>query len=362
MTDLNNRDLLHDRLKEERSKKRIPFIQKSSRELAENMLEENKKSPGYKKERIQKFVDLLENSEWKLTKKLNSDIANDLIIDWKQKYIIDYSDKFIFDENVLKTFILNEGSYKSYSNLNKIIDNIPGFFNKNIIDFLIDKRCGWIIPEYINKFSWVNHQEIADLLISNWYWWSVAEYLEKFEWVDHKKIAEKIFKMRRKNTSIDYVDNGGPYCIAKNLEKFKWVDHKEIVNLLIDNNHSDDVIRFIDNFKWIDHNEIVNKILDRHPWEMTIELLLENFHKFPSLKPSDFLKKLLYRWSTNVLRFLDKFEWIDHNEIVKMIIDCSKEANNPKDLIAPLIYNIESLQWLTNESYKNIIKELVSIR
>ncbi len=94
MVNLNYRDTLNADLNGKRNKKRIPIIQKSSRQLAENLLEKESNTDEYKKARLQKFVNLLKNSEWRLTRKLNKEIAMELISSWEFDIVFDNQEKF----------------------------------------------------------------------------------------------------------------------------------------------------------------------------------------------------------------------------------------------------------------------------
>lgn len=69
-TDLNNK----------RNSKRVPLIQKSGKQLAKNLLQEETKSETYKDAEMLKYRSLLtKNNENNFTKKFNKEIAIKLI-------------------------------------------------------------------------------------------------------------------------------------------------------------------------------------------------------------------------------------------------------------------------------------------
>jgi len=150
-----------------------------------------------------KFYNLLKNPDGKLTKKLNSDIANELIDAWKWEYVAIYLSSFKNLDNTIAIKLIDAWAWEyliTYFNKFKWVDNTA------IAIKLIDAWEAYYLIINFNKFKWVDNTAIAIKLIDAWEWKYVVTYLEIFDWLK-KYYWENLYNDRIEEIKKSYNKN-----------------------------------------------------------------------------------------------------------------------------------------------------------
>ncbi|HRX63968.1 MAG TPA: hypothetical protein P5060_02590 [Candidatus Absconditabacterales bacterium] len=190
-----HRDMLSEKLRKLKNKKRIPLIQKSSKELANNLLDshnivsDGESISSHDLMKMIKYINLLETSETnsyaknklsgKLTKKLDKKVA------------------FFLIEN-----------------------NIRGISPRG--------RNTQVVVDNIDKFAKSGYQEIANKFIEEGYLGIVISNLEKFEGLNHQEFVDNLLEKE----IDDYSSSSDIAYMIKYLEKFEGLNYDEIIDKL----------------------------------------------------------------------------------------------------------------------------------
>ena len=188
MADVNYRKDLADKLRKERAKKRIPLIQKSGSELAQNLLKEEKKTDKYNEEKVKKIKENCETPE-RLDRK-----------------------------TVLGLIEKGQGEYVA-----QILNKFEGLDYNEIADKLINRGKGEYIIQNLDKFKGLDHNKLAGRLIARGEARYVVNNLNKFKGLDYNEIAFKIIKSN--------------YDIVSDLGKFKGLSNTIALDLIHNQNY-----------------------------------------------------------------------------------------------------------------------------
>ncbi len=181
-------DLAH-KLTELRGKKRIPFIQKSGKKLAENLLAKQRSTDIYEDNLNRKYAELLENKDW-LPKIFDKKIAISLILDDRARLLAKHIDRFSPSDH-------KEIAMRMIAHLDSgtLLSNIKHFqwldYKEIAMKILSNPQERELFLVWMNEFPSLDRKEIAIYLTEKHGWWLIAKNLDKFSWLDEDFIAQR---------------------------------------------------------------------------------------------------------------------------------------------------------------------------
>lgn len=294
-----------------------------------------------------RYHDINNNLEKIKIEEFNKETVEKMMLELLNDYLYRKEDRYVARTN---------HSYNSeqLDQLNELVSyfvknmvKIEWIDHKELVEDLIKYKAYKPLFDNLERFKGVNRKEVVEKLLeeynSSWHnsenydlLREIANHLEKLEWIiDHKELVERM-ATRYNGMSLAY-----------NLEKFKWIDYKKLARNLMRRGVVNAVTCYIEKFKWVDRKEIAEEIIEKRS---NVHSLLENLKNFDwvifnfNKKQSEDLFKGELDYFASALKDLYEY-WEDQNEDD----DFEGQVMRHYNIILSMIDNLEKFEWLNHE-------------
>jgi hypothetical protein len=311
------------------------------------------------------------------------------------------------DNNQIASALIKAGNHRS------TIDELKGLDYRKIFLDIVDNPQGqdqskivlWFIQagilfykDYFDKLNVGLNSKVAESLLEEKEYYLVANNLEKFTGLDYDKIALELIKKGEVDalktnfekfdnlsmtTALSLIKEKKGYYVVNNLNKFRDLNQNLIVSNMIkmgdtyelrdsfknldklDPSLAFDLIKSgetflvlsnFEKFTGINHEQTINEIFKVNEGGL-IALFLE---KFKDIKPAAYKAIAFEIIKTGggeyLIRGLEKFTGLDHNEIALEIIKSLKNDRNSEYVCNRFFSKLEKFETLGYEVVSELIK------